>query len=75
MIPDEALQQWNPTERREAQALVRAVQDRAGRLGVELTRPPDAPDNCCESGCIGCVWEAYYSDLAYWRDECLLRWS
>ena len=75
MIPDEALQQWNPAERREAQALVRAVQDRARGLGAELPSPPDEPTNCCDSGCIGCVWEAYYSDLAYWRDECLLHWS
>ena len=44
MISDDALQQWTPTERREAQALVRAVLDRARTLGVALSDPPPAFD-------------------------------
>jgi Oxidoreductase-like protein, N-terminal len=75
MIPDAALQQWLPTERREAQALVRSVCDRARSLGVTLSDPPPEPTNCCDSGCIGCVWEGYYGDVSYWRDESMLRWT
>ncbi|MEN9484712.1 oxidoreductase [Sphaerotilus montanus] len=75
MISDDALQQWTPTERREAQALVRAVLDRARTLGVALSDPPPEPTNCCDSDCIGCVWEAYCGEVAYWRDESILRWT
>jgi hypothetical protein len=75
MIPDHALQQWLPTEQRDAQALVRAVCDRARALGVALSDPPPEPTNCCDSGCIGCVWEAWSAEVAYWRDESMLRWA
>jgi hypothetical protein len=74
-IADDALQAWNPTDPREARALVQAVQARAQQQGVSLSEPPTEPDNCCNTGCIGCVWEGYYGELAYWRDESLLRWA
>jgi hypothetical protein len=75
MMTDDALQQWTPAERGEALALVQAVRLRARALGVELSEPPPQPTNCCDSGCIGCVWETYCAEVAYWRDESLLRWS
>lgn len=75
MMTDDALQQWMPAERGEAQALVRAVQARARALGVALPDPPPEPTNCCDSGCIGCVWETWCADVAYWRDESLLHWT
>ncbi|MEY4754260.1 MAG: hypothetical protein RJA44_1935 [Pseudomonadota bacterium] len=75
MIPDEALLNWAPAEPREAQALVRAVLARAAQQGLDLPAAPAEPDNCCGNGCVGCVWDGYYSDLAYWRDEAVLRWS
>jgi 2-iminoacetate synthase ThiH len=75
MIPDEALQSWNPASPAEARALVQAVRDSARHKGVDLSDPPPEPTNCCDSGCVGCVWEAHCGEVAYWRDECLLRWS
>jgi hypothetical protein len=75
MTLDAALMQWNPADRDEARALVRAVQAHARQRGLSLTDPPAEPTNCCDSECIGCVWDAYCSDVAYWRDEALLRWS
>ena len=75
MIPDEALQSWTPASPGEARALVRAVRDRAAQATVALSDPPPEPTNCCDSGCIGCVWEGYYSEVTYWRDESVLRWA
>lgn len=54
---------------------MRAVLDRAARQAVVLPDPPPEPTNCCDSHCIGCVWEAHYGDVAYWRDEAILRWA
>lgn len=73
MMTDEALQAWMPGSPGEARALVRLVRDRAVRGAVTLPEPPPEPDNCCDNGCIGCVWEGYYGEVAYWRDEALLR--
>ncbi len=75
MLSDAILQSWNPCAPDEARALVRAVVERARQEGVDLSPAPTKPDNCCGNGCIGCVWEGFYSDLAYWRDESLLRWA
>jgi hypothetical protein len=33
--------------------------------------PPPEPSTCCGRGCNGCVWEGYFTALAYWRDEAL----
>lgn len=74
-IPDDALLAWNPADRAEAQALIAAVQASAHQHAIELPAPPDEPTTCCGRGCIGCVWEGYYSALAYWRDESVLRWA
>ncbi|GIX51057.1 hypothetical protein QMTAC487_13380 [Sphaerotilus sp. FB-3] len=75
MMSDLVLQSWNPTDPGEARALVSAVIARAQSEGVELSTPPVEPDNCCGNGCIGCVWDGFYSELGYWRDEALLRWA
>lgn len=75
MMPDTALQAWTPASPAEARALVQAVLTRAQRQGVALSDPPPEPTNCCDSGCVGCVWEGYYGEVGYWRDEAVLRWS
>lgn len=41
--------------------------------GVSHRPPPSPPDSCCGRGCNGCVWEGYYSALAYWRDQAAER--
>ncbi|PXW93799.1 oxidoreductase family protein [Sphaerotilus hippei] len=75
MIPDQALMNWTPAERREAEALIEAVQARAARQGIELPAPPEVPVSCCGRGCTECVWSFYYSEVTYWRDEAMLRWA
>jgi hypothetical protein len=62
-----------PTSRDEALALFIALQQRASDVGVTLRMPPPAPTSCCGRGCNGCVWEGYYSAVAYWREEALLQ--
>ena len=74
-IPDDALLNWSPTDAGEARALIDIVQKRAHEAQVDLAEPPPQPTSCCGRGCIGCVWEGYYTALAWWRDESVGRWS
>ncbi len=62
-----------PASHDEALALFSALQQRAHDVGATLRTPPHAPTTCCGRGCNGCVWEAYYSAVAYWREEALLQ--
>ena len=55
-----------------AQAAIDMANSLAQRAGVSLQAPPPAPTTCCGRGCNGCVWEGYFSAIAYWRDEALL---
>lgn len=52
-----------------AQAVFAHYQQRAAAAGVALRPPPPTPTTCCGRGCNGCVWEAWFSAVAYWRDE------
>jgi hypothetical protein len=56
-----------------AQAAVQMAQQLASKVGIVLREPPPQPTSCCGRGCNGCVWEGYYTALAYWRDEALLE--
>ena len=62
------------TDRAGALRLRRELQALAAQRGVALSEPPEEPDNCCDSGCeAACVWETFFAEMGYWRDEGLLR--
>lgn len=62
------------TDRAAALRLRRELQALAAARGIALGEPPDEPDNCCDSGCeAACVWETFYAEMGYWRDEALQR--
>ena len=64
------------TDRDSAEQLVAIVRHYAAKLGVTLDfEPPEPPTTCCGRGCNGCVWEGFYTALAYWRDEAALKLS
>ena len=60
-----------------AQALITHLRGLATRqhgridLDAALRAPPPEPTTCCERGCNGCVWEAYYEALHHWRLDAL----
>lgn len=31
-----------------------------------MTPRPEEPDNCCMSGCVNCVWDAYRDEMEAW---------
>ncbi|KAL6718471.1 hypothetical protein ACLMJK_004562 [Lecanora helva] len=41
---------------------------RLGRAEKGLERPKE-PDNCCMSGCVNCVWDAYREEVEEWAVE------
>ncbi|MBT9474475.1 oxidoreductase-like domain-containing protein [Polaromonas sp.] len=59
------------TDRKAALALMHNLQQRAQAASVALRPPPPEPTTCCGRGCNGCVWEGYYSAVAYWREDAL----
>lgn len=34
--------------------------------GVPIPPQPDEPDNCCMSGCVNCVWDAFRDEMEEW---------
>lgn len=73
-MPDpHVVQSCLPTRQDEALILFDTLQQRASALGVPLRAPPAEPLTCCGRGCNGCVWEGYYSAVAYWREDALLQ--
>ena len=56
-----------------ALASMAALQQRAKARGVTLRTPPPEPTTCCGRGCNGCVWESYYSAVAWWHEEAALE--
>lgn len=52
-------------------AVIAHLQGCAASAGLSLREPPPEPVGCCGRGCNGCVWEGWFSAVAYWRDEAL----
>ncbi|MEO8389342.1 oxidoreductase-like domain-containing protein [Polaromonas sp.] len=63
----------SPVDHDAALVIFRTLQQRAAAAGVGLRLPPPAPTTCCGRGCNGCVWEAWYGAVDYWREEALLK--
>ena len=61
-----------------SQALIAHLRGIAARqqgiadLDHALRPPPPEPTTCCERGCNGCVWEAYYEAMHHWRADALV---
>jgi len=60
-----------PCSAEDARALFARLQAQARAQGVPLRPPPPEPTTCCGRGCNGCVWEAWYAAVGYWRDDAL----
>ena len=56
-----------------ALASIKALQQQAKAKGLSLREPPPQPTSCCGRGCNGCVWEGYYSAVAWWHEEAALQ--
>lgn len=54
-----------------AHALIAHVLRLLHEAGQTHRSPPPEPTTCCERGCSGCVWEGYYSALAFWREDAI----
>ena len=61
------------SDRDAALARIAALQQRATATGLSLRAPPPEPTSCCGRGCNGCVWEGYYSAVAWWHEEAELQ--
>jgi hypothetical protein len=44
----------------------------ARERGLALRALPPEPTTCCGRGCYGCVWESYYTAVAFWREDAAL---
>ena len=53
----------------QARVRIAALQGQLSEAGATLRPPPPEPTTCCGRGCNGCVWEGYYSALAYWCED------
>lgn len=57
------------TDRDTGLAVIAHLQQRAKSAGIELNEPPPEPEGCCGNDCSDCVWDGWYDEVAYWRDE------
>ena len=37
--------------------------------GVLVPPKPEEPDNCCNSGCVNCVWDQFREELEEWAEK------
>lgn len=37
--------------------------------GIVVPARPDEPLNCCQSGCVHCVWDIYREDIEYYQSK------